>query len=41
MICKRCDQRIPKNSRSIANGYCKHCFKAVIDNNPDIGFMNG
>ena len=29
MICNRCEQYIPENSRSIAKGYCRHCHRAM------------
>ena len=41
MICKRCEQWIPENSRSNAKGYCRHCFNAIIQQNVDLDFMNG
>ena len=41
MICLRCEQYIPRWSRSKANGYCKHCFNAILKNNPDLEFING
>ena len=30
MICNRCEQWIPENSRSPAKGYCKHCRQALL-----------
>ena len=30
MICNRCEQWIPENSRSITRGYCKHCRQALL-----------
>ena len=31
MICKRCEQYIPRNSRAPKNTYCKHCLTAVVN----------
>jgi RNA polymerase-binding transcription factor DksA len=28
MICKRCEQRIPDNTRNRAP-YCRHCYSAI------------
>jgi hypothetical protein len=30
MICKRCEQWIPENSRHEAKIHCKHCFNAIL-----------
>ena len=31
MICKRCEQYIPKNSRRKDSQHCKHCFAAIYN----------
>ena len=33
MICKRCEQFIPKNSRAPKGKYCRHCLTVVVNEN--------